>query len=731
MDQEKQIEILISQLNDKQKEAVLSREKHIRILAGAGSGKTKVLTTRMAYLALIDVEPDTILAVTFTNKAAAEMKDRAMKMLPKELNIDANKMWIGTFHGLCNRIISAHNSLLNLPKNYEIIDTDDQKTILRRVLEELKISQDKKEVIKEMITYINTAKERGFRPVASKKLLQSMGFPSMYLNIYKRYEEIRESSNALDFGDILLYVKELFENNPEVKKYYQEKFQHILVDEYQDTNEIQEEWLRSISLGNYLYVVGDDDQSIYGWRGAKIDNIINFSDRYVSSKTVKLEQNYRSTNNILNAANYIIKNNTKRAGKNLWSEKEDGKPLIIRQCFNPEQEAKLVAEEIKYELDFNGRNPSEIAILYRNNALSRALESKLTERKIPYKIVGGIGFWSRKEIKDVLSYMSMINNSQNDVSFERTINFPTRGIGKKSIMNIIEESKSHDLSLFEALQKMIEDNKIKGKALMNMKSYINVINKGKKIKINTPYNLIMQIMDDTNLWEAYNKEGEEKSDERKQNLQELIYFARNFKNEEEEKTDLEAFLYHASLQSDADKNKEGENIQLMTVHASKGLEFPKIYIVGFEQGIFPAKRSMDQTHLLEEERRLAYVAITRGMETVEISFSERRYNQQSEYSKFLEELPLDILDFKSENEYGISKIGRDILKNKIDNEKPESSSTESYFEEEEPKYQINDIMNHKKFGKGKIIKIYETNQKLVATVDFGFIGKKELIIAKY
>lgn len=734
MDQEKQIEKLISTLNDKQKEAVLAREKHVRVLAGAGSGKTKVLTTRMAYLALIGAEPDSILAVTFTNKAANEMKERAMKMLPKELNIDANKMWIGTFHGLCNRIISAHHSLLGFPKNYEIIDTDDQKTILRRVLEELKVSEDKKEVLKEMLIYINTAKEVGKRPEASKKLLQSLGFPSYYLDIYKRYEEIRIKSNALDFGDILLYVKELFENNPAVKEYYQEKFQHILVDEYQDTNEIQEEWLKNISLGNYLYVVGDDDQSIYGWRGAKIDNIINFADRYSSSKTVKLEQNYRSTNNILNAANYIIKNNTKRAGKDLWSEKEDGKPLMVRQCYNPEQEAKVIAEEIKYEIDINGRNPSDIAILYRNNAISRAFESKLTERKIPYKIIGGIGFWSRKEIKDVLSYMSMINNEQNDVSFERTINFPPRGIGKKSIMNIIEHSKDKKISLFESLHEMVNDKKIKGKALNNIKEYINIIEKGKRMKEHSPYNIIMHILDSTKISDAYDKEGEEKADERKLNLQELVYFARNFKNEEEDKSDLEAFLYHASLQSDADKSKEGDNVQLMTIHASKGLEFPKVYIVGFEQGIFPSKRSLEQKKLLEEERRLAYVAITRGMETVEFSFSEKRYNQPVEYSKFLEELPIDILDFKSENDYGICKIGREILRNKADKEDSErtiSASTNSYFEEDKPKYEVGDIMNHKKYGKGKIIKIYEIDKKLVAKVDFGFIGKKDLIIAKY
>jgi len=456
------IEDLVKTLNKEQRQAVLSQSRHVRLLAGAGSGKTKVLTTRVAYLLAKGVDASSILAVTFTNKAAAELKKRIASMLPIEMNINMNDMWVGTFHGLCNKIISSHHNLLNLPKNYEIIDTDGQKTIIRRVIEDLKISEDKKEVIKSALFYINSSKEKGLRPDDSIDLLKALSLAPYFLRIYKRYEAIRVSSNALDFGDILLYVKELFNNNSEVKKYYQEKFRHILVDEYQDTNDIQEEWLRNLSKGNFFYVVGDDDQSIYGWRGAKIENIIDFKMRYPDAETIKLEQNYRSTNKILTAANKIIANNVKRAGKNLWSDKEGGENLVIRECPNPEAEAKILSGLIKDRID-KGENPKNIAILYRNNALSRAFESKLTESRIPYRIIGGIGFWSRKEIKDILSYLSMFNNNDNDVSFERTINFPPRGIGKKTLDMIKEDSFSNKETLYSSMKNLVRDKAIKGK----------------------------------------------------------------------------------------------------------------------------------------------------------------------------------------------------------------------------------------------------------------------------
>lgn len=728
MNVNKFIEDLVGGLNKEQKEAVITRTEKVRILAGAGSGKTRVLTTRIAYLLAIGVESNSILAVTFTNKAAAEMKNRIESIMPSEMNVNLNSMWVGTFHGLCNKIISTHHNLLNLPKNYEIIDTDDQKTIIRRVLEELKISNDKKEILKESLFYINSSKEKGLRPLDSVDFLNSMSLPLLYLDIYKRYEEIRISSNALDFGDILLYVKELFDNNEDVKKYYQEKFQHILVDEYQDTNDIQEEWLRNMSFGNYLYVVGDDDQSIYGWRGAKIDNIINFKLRYPDAETVKLEQNYRSTNKILTAANSVISHNTKRAGKNLWSDKEGGDNLVLRQCSNPEDEARTISEMIKARIE-SGVNPKDIAILYRNNSISRAFESKLTEKMIPYKIVGGIGFWSRKEIKDVLSYMSMFNNNDNDVSFERTINFPPRGIGKKTLLKIKEDSLDNRTTLYDSLKKLINEKEIKGKAAEKINKYISLVQKGIDKKDDMPYKLIMNILEDTLIENAYEKEGEEKSDERKANIQELVYFAKNFINEDKEKTDLEAFLYHASLQSDADKKKDGDLVQLMTIHASKGLEFPYVYIVGFEQGIFPSARSLNSKSQLEEERRLAYVAITRGEKNVDLSFSERRYNDNLEPSCFLYELPLDILEFKSNSEYGYHEIGRTIIKNNKNKEESKGLNTKSN-KKELKKYSIGEEINHKKFGKGKILDIFTKNNYIIAKIEFPFIGKKEIMIGK-
>jgi DNA helicase-2/ATP-dependent DNA helicase PcrA len=733
------IDKLIESLNDKQKEAVLSRNQHIRVLAGAGSGKTKVLTTRIAYLQYLGSDAASILAVTFTNKAAAEMKERIATLLPENLKHNLNKLWIGTFHGLCNRIISAHHSILGLPKNYEIIDSADQKSIVRRILEELAISEDKKEVIKESLIYINGSKEKGFRPEESLDYLQSLGFPMMLLEIYKRYEDIRISSNALDFGDILLYVHELFRSNPEVKKYYQDKFQHILVDEYQDTNDIQEQWLSDISYGNYLYVVGDDDQSIYGWRGAKIDNIMNFKKRFPNSETVKLEQNYRSTNKILTAANEIIKNNKKREGKNLWSAQDGGENLLVQQCSSPEEEARNISAYIENEVENNGKKPSDFAILYRNNSLSRAFESKLTERMVPYKIIGGIGFWSRKEIKDILSYLSMFNNESNDVSFERTINFPTRGIGKKTLLKIRETALNENISMLNAVKDLLLNNEIKGKAAQKIQNYISIIKNGKKMKGGAPFNLIMHVLDNTDITEAYNKEGEEKSDERKLNIQELVYFSRNFKNEDENKSELEAFLYHASLQSDADKQKDGDLVQLMTIHASKGLEFPHVFIVGFEQGVFPSKRSIDNKNSLEEERRLAYVAITRGEKTVDFSFCEWRYNQQSSLSMFLNELPLEILDFKSNSEYGICELGRKITDYKYNRENEgynDTSDTNTNTPVKKAvkkinRYDVGDFVNHKKYGEGEIISIYKKDNTLVAKVDFGFIGKKDLIIERF
>ncbi len=721
-----QIQYLINSLNDKQREAVLTEKQNVKILAGAGSGKTKVLTTRIAYLLSLGVTGKSILAVTFTNKAAKEMKERIKKIIQDDKVTELKDIWIGTFHGLCNKIISEHHQLLNLPKNYEIVDSNDQKSLIKRVLEEMQI-KDLKEVLADAQTFINLAKENGFRPEANSLKLMALKFSSgvILLDIYKRYEELRKISNILDFGDLLLYVVELFNSNSKVKDYYNQKFQHILVDEYQDTNNLQEEWLKLIAKNNYFYVVGDDDQSIYGWRGAQIDNIIDFEKRYNDSAVIKLEQNYRSTNNILNAANAVINKNKKRTGKNLWSDKTDGKKIFVVQAYSPEEEAKIIANKIELEIKKFERKPSDFAILYRNNAISRPFESKLTERKIPYKIVGGVGFWSRAEIKDVLSYLSMFNNPDNDVSFERSVNFPTRGVGNKMIETIREYALNKKVSLFKSLKDLINNNIIKDKS-GKLKEYVSLIDLGNENREHKIKFILSDLFEKVDFNEAYSKskEGEEKIEERLANLQELVFFAKDFKHEEENRTDLEAFLYYASLQSDADKDQSIDSVLLLTVHASKGLEFPVVFIVGMEQGIFPSQRSIDNNEL-EEERRLAYVAITRAMEELTISFSCSRYGKEISSSKFLNEIPISILDTENEEGFGNTAIIREIIKDKLLNrETKKKDKLPSNL-----KYKVGDSLMHPQYGKGVVQSIFIQEEKVVATVSF-FTKKVNLQIGK-
>lgn len=721
-----QIQYLINSLNEKQKEAVLTEKQNVKILAGAGSGKTKVLTTRIAYLLSLGVSGNSILAVTFTNKAAKEMKERIKKIIPEDKVSELKDMWIGTFHGLCNKIISEHHQLLNLPKNYEIMDSNDQKSLIKRVLEEMQI-KDLKEVLADSQTFINLAKENGMRPDANSLKLMAIRFSSgvIVLDVYKRYEELRKISNILDFGDLLLYVVELFNDNPKVKDFYNQKFQHILVDEYQDTNNLQEEWLKFISKNNYFYVVGDDDQSIYGWRGAQIDNIINFEKRYEDSAVIKLEQNYRSTNNILNAANAVINKNKKRTGKNLWSDKSDGKKIFVVQAYNPEDEAKIIAAKIENEIRKFSKKPSDFAILYRNNSISRTFESKLTEKRIPYKIVGGVGFWSRVEIKDVVSYLSMYNNPDNDISFERSVNFPTRGVGAKMLNTIRDNAAIKKISLFKSLNELIDNNTIKDKT-GRLKEYIELIKNGNENKDHKVRYILSDLFEKVDFNEAYSKstEGEDKIEERLANLQELVFFAKDFKHEEENRLDLEAFLYYASLQSDADKDQSIDSVLLLTVHASKGLEFPVVFIVGMEQGIFPSQRSIDNNEL-EEERRLAYVAITRAMEELTISFSCSRYGKDITSSKFLNEIPVSILDTDNEEGWGNTQIIREILKDKALNRETKNVDKLPV----NLKYKVGDFLMHKEYGKGKVLSIFIKENKIIATVSF-FSKKVNLEIGK-
>jgi DNA helicase-2/ATP-dependent DNA helicase PcrA len=719
------IKEVMKSLNKEQASGVVSRAENILVLAGAGTGKTKVLTSRISYLFDIGVNPSSIFAVTFTNKASREMKERIKKMIPSNIKID--DAWIGTFHSLCNKIIRVHHDLLGLPKNYQTLDSDDQKSIVRRSIEEIEQELgeklDKKEYIKDTLHLIHKAKERGLRPEKAHDLLITLNLTSTHMFIYSRYEYIKKTSNAIDFADMILCVVELFAKHPEVKKFYNNKFKHILVDEFQDTDVLQYKLIESLSEnGNYLFVVGDDDQSIYGWRGAEIDNILGFSNKRKNTEIVKLEQNYRSTKNILSASNSIIGNNKTRHGKSLWSAGEEGSKIVVRGFDSPESEADFVSNEIQDRIK-EGVNPSDIAILYRNNSISRSFEMKLKMKQVPYQIVGGLSFWARKEVKDLLAYLSLIANPDNDVAFERVVNFPTRGVGKKKIEQIRVSATKDNKSLFQTLSEMLKRNEFKGKTANELRLFEDIIKRAKNSDISKSiHNSLLYIIEETRIVSAYEKDGVEIFEERSANIQELTYAAKNFSHNEtdEELSDIDIFLSQAALQIESENSKDVDKVVLMTTHASKGLEYKYVYIAGFERNIFPSMKAIENGDC-EEERRLAYVAITRAELELVITYSTFRYNNSTGRSMFLSELKGSYLD----DDYHSNGFNDNPYKRNNDfNSSINTSSSNN------SKLKVGGEYNHSKFGEGTIISINEKDDSYYINIDFGFIGRKCIILKK-
>lgn len=706
---------LIEGLNEEQKKAVQSNNKRVLILAGAGSGKTQVLTKRVAYLLEKGAEPSSILAVTFTNKAAKEMKERISKIKPE--NVILSDMWIGTFHSLCNKILKKNHNLAGLPSNFQIIDNDDQLKILKDIIREnlnLFIEYDNKErnqkikaAASESLKYISQAKDNIKRSKdCSFTQEEFLYYGYNILNIYKEYEDFLINNFLLDFNDILLKTYELFIDSPSIKDYYNNKFRHVLVDEFQDTNKLQYEWVKMLSNNNYLFVVGDDDQSIYGWRGAQIENIIKFDVENKGTEVIKLEQNYRSTNNILKTANYLIDFNTKRKGKNLWSSKGDGEKVIVKECYSPYQEAEYIARKIKENKNFNY---SDYAILYRNNSISRILESKLNEFKIPYKIIGGVGFWSRSEIKLMMSYLELVSNYKNNLAFEKSINNPVRGIGKKTIEKIKIKANKESISMFESSIIMINEKSIKGKAAENIKLFLNLISDS--AKFNNIKETLDYIVQKTNIINYYIDTDLDKGEERVLNINELLNAAETF-TPDNDIDELSSFIDHYRLQSSTDEETDKNSVQLMTIHASKGLEFPYVFLSAFEEGIFPSNRAIEEGNI-EEERRLAYVAITRAEKNLEITGTIKRYpNTDSVLSRFVNELPKENVSFFIESNYSLENI------NKISDSKKMLLLSE---------YKIGNTINHSKYGTGVILYSNINDNELHLKVDFGFIGVKKLI----
>ncbi len=636
------VSYIIDPLNDAQRQAVCAPASNILVLAGAGSGKTRVLVHRIAWLMQAEnVLPYGILAVTFTNKAAAEMRGRIENLL----GIPSSGLWVGTFHGIAHRLLRAHWKEAELPQTFQIMDSEDQHRALKRVIREMGLDE-KRWVPREAQWWINARKDEGLRPDNIEH--QNDMYLKHMVEIYREYEAMCQRNGSLDFAELLLRAYELWVKRPDVLMHYQQRFQNILVDEFQDTNTIQYAWIK-ILAGNTanVFVVGDDDQSIYGWRGAQIENIYKFAKDYKNASNFRLEQNYRSTGNILGAANALIANNTDRMGKELWTDDSDGELIEIYSAFNEVEKTRYIVDKITTWTDQAGLR-SENAILYRSNAQSRVLEEALMLSGTPYRIYGGLRFFERQEIKDALAYLRLLANKNDDASYERIVNVPTRGIGNKTIDLVRSYARANNVSMWQSTLQLIEQGEITSRALSSLQQFVDLISEMQvdldKMEL---YEQIEHVIHQSTLIPHYEKEKGEKGRSRIENLDELINAGRSFEQDDWEESELDkmsAFLSHASLEAGEGQANEGEDsVQLMTLHSAKGLEFKQVFLAGLEEGLFPHSRSSEESGRLEEERRLCYVGMTRAMEKLTISHAEkRRLYGEEKYappSRFIAEIP--------------------------------------------------------------------------------------------
>ncbi|NVJ57069.1 MAG: DNA helicase II, partial [Vibrionaceae bacterium] len=638
--------LLLDGLNDKQREAVAAPLENLLVLAGAGSGKTRVLVHRIAWLMSVEqASPFSIMSVTFTNKAAAEMRGRIEELMMGS----ASGMWNGTFHGICHRILRAHYLDAKLPEDFQIIDTDDQQRLLKRLIKAQNLD-DKQWPARQVAWWINGKKDEGLRPSHIDAYHDPV--TKTYLQLYSAYQEACDRAGLVDFAEILLRTHELLRDKKHIREHYQARFKHILVDEFQDTNNIQYAWLRMMAgPDSHVMIVGDDDQSIYGWRGAKIENIEKFTQEFPSVNTIRLEQNYRSTKTILEASNALIANNTERMGKELWTEGAEGEPISVYSAYNELDEARFAVNKIK-EWQEKGGALSDAAMLYRNNAQSRVLEEALIQAGLPYRIYGGMRFFERQEIRDALGYLRLMSNRNDDAAFERIVNTPTRGLGDKTLETIRFAARDQGSTMWQASLRLLEDKVLAGRAASALGRFIELINAMEDDTCELPlHEQTDHVIKYSGLFAMYEQEKGEKSKARIENLEELVTATRQFEKPEEadEMPLLTAFLTHAALEAGEGQADEFEDaVQLMTLHSAKGLEFPLVFMVGVEEGMFPSQMSAEEAGRLEEERRLCYVGMTRAMEKLYITYAEmRRLYGQDKYhkpSRFIRELPETCLD---------------------------------------------------------------------------------------
>ena len=722
-------------LNREQQEAVLHVDGPLLILAGAGSGKTRVLTYRIAHL--IDecgVNPWNILAITFTNKAAGEMRERVDKIV----GYGSESIWVSTFHSTCVRILRRYIDRLGYDTNFTIYDTEDQKTVMKSVCQKLQLDS---KLYKErmLLNVISHAKDEYISP--NEFLLEAKGDfrQEKIAQAYVEYQKELKKNNALDFDDLLVKTVELFQSCPDVLEYYQNRFRYIMVDEYQDTNTVQFKFISTLARQyRNLCVVGDDDQSIYKFRGANIRNILDFEKVFPDAKVVKLEQNYRSTQNILNAANGVIANNRGRKEKALWTENEQGEPILFQQFQNGYEEAEYVSGEISKKVRKGEAEYQDFAVLYRTNAQSRLFEEKFLYANIPYKIVGGVNFYSRKEIKDILAYLKTIDNGKDDLAVRRIINVPKRGIGNVTLAKVQAYADSRDISFFEALEEAGEIPGL-GKAALKIQPFVHLIHEMRlSLADMSMQDLIQAILDKTGYAEDLKNEDTDESEARLENIDEFINKAVTYEEGAEE-PNLSGFLEEVALVADIDSVENGDNrVLLMTLHSAKGLEFPYVYLAGMEDGLFPSYMSIaadDPTEEIEEERRLCYVGITRAMKELTITCARCRMvrgeTQYNNVSRFVREIPSELLARKS-------VMPREPKKPEVPQNTSYQKAKEAFrtktFDPQQFKvvkadkldYTVGDQVSHVKFGKGIVLEITEGGRDYEVKVDFERFGVKKM-----
>ncbi|SLM64962.1 MULTISPECIES: DNA helicase II [Dickeya] len=708
---------LLDSLNDKQRDAVAAARSNMLVLAGAGSGKTRVLVHRIAWLLTVEnCSPYSIMAVTFTNKAAAEMRHRIDQLIGSS----QGGMWIGTFHGLAHRLLRAHHLDAGLPQDFQILDSEDQLRLLKRLVKALNLDE-KQWPPRQAMWYINGKKDEGLRPAS----IESYGNPveQTWLRIYQAYQEACDRAGLVDFAELLLRAHELWLNKPHILQHYRDRFHNILVDEFQDTNRIQYAWVRLLAGDSArVMIVGDDDQSIYGWRGAQVENIQHFLRDFSQVTTIRLEQNYRSTATILNAANALIAHNGDRLGKNLWTDGIDGEPISLYCAFNELDEARFVVNRIKVWQETGGAL-SECAILYRSNAQSRVLEEALLQQSLPYRIYGGMRFFERQEIKDALSYLRLMTNRNDDAAFERVVNTPTRGIGDRTLDVVRQTARDRQLTLWQATRTLLQEKALAGRAAAALQRFLELVDALASDTAELPLHVQTdRVIRDSGLWSMYEQEKGEKGQTRVENLEELVTATRQFsyQDDDQDLPPLQAFLSHAALEAgEGQADAYQDAVQLMTLHSAKGLEFPQVFIVGMEEGMFPSQMSLDEGGRLEEERRLAYVGVTRAMQKLTLTYAESRrlYGKEVYHrpSRFVGELPVGCVEEVRLR----ASVSRPVNHQRLGTPVSQSDSG----------YTLGQRVRHAKFGEGTIVNVEGSGEHCRIQVAFAGQGIKWLVAA--